>query len=560
MKKYLFLFVSIFSLIIACSKEEEVVTPPAPNKYTLTISAETGGTVSTEGGLYNEGSKITVTATPDGMYLFKEWSDGSTQNPREITVTSNLTLKASFIKKTYPLAVTVEGEGTVAEEVIIQGSTSETTYNAGTTVRLTATPNEGWVFAGWSGDVESNETMIEILITKGIFIEASFRNAPEEFLIHNTSFETHEFNNGYYNSHFISLPGDPNFAVGLTYVDFNKDGYFDILGKDERDPSVLTLYTNDGYNNYVHSIIPSENGFPLDNVGPRKVITADINNDGELDIIVGLAPDDFENPRGVYIYENKGLGERFYRHNITTGDHDWIHAITAGDINNDGYIDIYAGGLGYVFFGNGDFTFNTKPLPNYFTTVNAPVSSELFDINEDGLLDLLIGYHKGSYDPSATWGVFGNSHVIHYGTGDDSMFTEPYILDSAYEGTNITLDFTVLDFDDDGDYDLFTNSSFDYQSKFVLQYYENNGYMNFINRSAEVFENECNLILNFGDPDWIKFVDMNNDGTKELMIEHGLFDKSQDVDNDGQIDWIKANFMGFELNERGRFERRWYQN
>jgi hypothetical protein len=40
-------------------------------------------------------------------------------NPREITVTSNLTLKASFIKKTYPLAVTVEGEGTVAEEVII---------------------------------------------------------------------------------------------------------------------------------------------------------------------------------------------------------------------------------------------------------------------------------------------------------------------------------------------------------------------------------------------------------------------------------------------------------
>ena len=120
--------------LVSCAKEEEVVAPPAAKQYTLAISTETGGAVSTEGGLYNEGSKITVTATPDGMYLFKEWSDGSTQNPREVTVTSNLTLKASFIKKTYPLAVTVEGEGTVAEEVIIQGSTTETEYNAGTTV------------------------------------------------------------------------------------------------------------------------------------------------------------------------------------------------------------------------------------------------------------------------------------------------------------------------------------------------------------------------------------------------------------------------------------------
>ncbi|MFM1808350.1 MAG: Mannuronate-specific alginate lyase, partial [Bacteroidota bacterium] len=173
MKTLLYTLLAILALA-SCSKEEEVVTPPAPNKYTLTVSAETGGTVSTEGGLYNEGSKITVTATPDGMYLFKEWSDGSTQNPREITVTSNLTLKASFIKKTYPLAVTVEGEGTVSEEVIVQGSTTETEYNAGTTVRLTATPNEGWVFAGWSGDVESEELVIEVLIEKGTSLVALF--------------------------------------------------------------------------------------------------------------------------------------------------------------------------------------------------------------------------------------------------------------------------------------------------------------------------------------------------------------------------------------------------
>ena len=169
--------------LVSCAKEEEVVAPPAPNKYTLTITADTGGSVSSPGGTYNEGSKITVTATPDGMYLFKEWSDGSTVNPREITVASNLTLKASFIKKTYPLAVTVEGEGIVQEEVIIQGSTTVTEYNAGTTVRLTATPNEGWVFAGWSGDVESEELVIEVPIEKGTSVSALFKRDSFELNI-----------------------------------------------------------------------------------------------------------------------------------------------------------------------------------------------------------------------------------------------------------------------------------------------------------------------------------------------------------------------------------------
>jgi len=70
MKNLLYTLLAMLALT-SCSKEEEVITPPAPKQYTLVISAETGGTVSTEGGLYNEGSKITFTATPDGMYLFK---------------------------------------------------------------------------------------------------------------------------------------------------------------------------------------------------------------------------------------------------------------------------------------------------------------------------------------------------------------------------------------------------------------------------------------------------------------------------------------------------------
>ena len=241
MKNLLYTLLAVLALV-SCAKEEEVVTPPAPKQYTLAISAETGGTVSTEGGLYNEGSKITVTATPDGMYLFKEWSDGSTQNPREITVTSNLTLKASFIKKKYRLSVTVEGEGRVQEEVIIQGSTSETTYNAGTTVRLTATPNEGWVFAGWSGDVESEELVIEVPIEKGTSVNALFKR---DFFELNITIE----GEGTVKEEVIIQPGQYDYETVVRLTAIPADGwiFYGWNGYNESQESTIQLNIKESY-------------------------------------------------------------------------------------------------------------------------------------------------------------------------------------------------------------------------------------------------------------------------------------------------------------------------
>ena len=183
MKRLLFLLPLVLLVLVSCSKEEEAPAPPPTPTYKLSFSAEEGGTVSTEGGTYTKGSKITVTATPDGQYLFKEWSDGSTVNPREITVNADLTLKATFVKKTYPLSVTIDGEGTVQEQVIIQGSTTQTQYNAGTTVRLTATANEGWVFSGWTGDIESVDLVVEVPIEKGTSVSALFKRSSFELNI-----------------------------------------------------------------------------------------------------------------------------------------------------------------------------------------------------------------------------------------------------------------------------------------------------------------------------------------------------------------------------------------
>ena len=68
-----------------------------PKKRTLTVRSanENQGSVS-GGGTFDEGSTQTVRATPKTGFAFDKWSDGSTQNPRTVKLTSDLTLTASF--------------------------------------------------------------------------------------------------------------------------------------------------------------------------------------------------------------------------------------------------------------------------------------------------------------------------------------------------------------------------------------------------------------------------------------------------------------------------------
>ena len=104
------LFFLFFFTLISCSSEEETpvqsveqtpkpeTTPaPTPTQYTLTVSSEEGGSVSTEGGTYDEGTTITVTATPSEGYEFVGWL-GSDETERElvISVNSNITLSPIF--------------------------------------------------------------------------------------------------------------------------------------------------------------------------------------------------------------------------------------------------------------------------------------------------------------------------------------------------------------------------------------------------------------------------------------------------------------------------------
>ena len=111
-----------------------------PNKYTITVTAGTGGTVSGSGS-FDYGTQQTITATAGTGYSFTRWSDGSTDASRRITVgAENKTYTATFTPNKYVITVTGGAGGTVS------GSGS---YDYGTQQTITATPSTGYHFVKW---------------------------------------------------------------------------------------------------------------------------------------------------------------------------------------------------------------------------------------------------------------------------------------------------------------------------------------------------------------------------------------------------------------------------
>jgi len=112
MKFYLSLLTTcilFLTLVFSCSTDDEesvapvVQTPQpepepsAPTQFTLTVTASEGGTVSTQGGTYDEGTEVTVTATPDDGYEFIEWDGNDNQsNSFTVSINSNITIQANF--------------------------------------------------------------------------------------------------------------------------------------------------------------------------------------------------------------------------------------------------------------------------------------------------------------------------------------------------------------------------------------------------------------------------------------------------------------------------------
>ena len=126
--------------------------PPAPTKYTVTVTTEGGGTASASPAKAAAGTEITLTATPNTGYHFKEWQ---VESPAGLVITnnkftmpdSNVAIKAIFEEDSpfaptkHTVTVKTDGNGIAFASPLLAV--------AGTEITLTAMPKKGYHFKEW---------------------------------------------------------------------------------------------------------------------------------------------------------------------------------------------------------------------------------------------------------------------------------------------------------------------------------------------------------------------------------------------------------------------------
>ncbi len=120
------------------------------------VTPTEGGSVSPSTGEFEEGAEVELRAEPNDTWIFSSWEGDvtGTENPVVVTVEEDMVFTALFEKLQHSLNVTVDGAGSV-EENVIQSKMAD--YEVGTEVELNAIADDGWVFVEWQGDLTGTE-------------------------------------------------------------------------------------------------------------------------------------------------------------------------------------------------------------------------------------------------------------------------------------------------------------------------------------------------------------------------------------------------------------------
>lgn len=142
--------------------------------YTVVYRADDGGHILGEQiqTILSGKCGSTVTAIPEEGYVFTEWSDGVTTPARADLPTHDLDLTASFQKM---VTVSFRCEPTTAGS--LQGDALQSVKQGAKTAPITAVPNPGYRFAGWSNG-ESTDTISSLIADTDTEYFALFEEIP----------------------------------------------------------------------------------------------------------------------------------------------------------------------------------------------------------------------------------------------------------------------------------------------------------------------------------------------------------------------------------------------
>ena len=202
------------------------VDPNYKPKYTITVLCdETMGTV-TGGGVYEEGTEVTLTATPKEGFDFVRWDDDVTESSRTITVTEDAVYNAEFTVHINYFTLTVKADPEEGGMVYGGGK-----YAENEEAELVAEANEGFEFIQWADGV--TEPQRKVTVMKDETYTAQFKKLESSFTI------TVKANNDEYGSVMGSGTFKENAEVQIAAIP--KTGYHFVKWDDDNTDNPRTV-------------------------------------------------------------------------------------------------------------------------------------------------------------------------------------------------------------------------------------------------------------------------------------------------------------------------------
>jgi hypothetical protein len=323
------------------------------------------------------------------------------------------------------------------------------------------------------------------------------------------NFVTHSFNNI-----------DIGERSAPAFTDLNYDGRLDLFIGEEN--GKINHYSQQEENSYTFNY---ENDFDYMNfdAGTAPIFT-DLDSDGFIDMLIGDASGN------IKLYEQSGNpnSEIFYEastffNEIDVGE---FAAPIVYDIDSDGFLDMIIGkGDGrlnhYVQSANDPDVFYL--VNSFFNEIDVGAMSApcLFDIDNDNLLDLIIG----SFD-------YGSGSIWHYEQLNENSLVFTLVTENFINTTVSLASPFIIDVDNNDLLDLFIGNSFSFRIIHAKQTEENT-----YNFSIVTDHFEDIIVSAFPKPN---FSDFDDDGVLELLIG----------DDTGTIylyEQISADTTGFEI-------------
>ncbi|MEM6965473.1 MAG: FG-GAP-like repeat-containing protein [Bacteroidota bacterium] len=326
-------------------------------------------------------------------------------------------------------------------------------------------------------------------------------------------FENTDGQGNYSVSHILSDDADE--ANDVTAADIDNDGDLDVVAISFEDDKVVWFENNDGQGDFSSEKIISDNANNI--FGPVSVYAIDVDIDGNLDIVTAS----FFDNQLAWIKNLDGQGNFGNPQSIDNSVTFARYAYPA-DLNGDGNQDLIG-----ISSNNGTVVWyeNISPSPlgpfnngtGIITNANQPQTAFAADLDGDGDLDVVTA---STGDDEVAW--FENLD----GQGD---FGTQQIISNSLNGAE---DVHAADLDGDGDMDILCTSDFDDE----LVWFENtNGQGSF--SSEKLITNQLLGIR------VVQTGDIDNDGDIDVVSASSEDDKIEWYENDGQGEFIATKII-----------------